>query len=767
MATELATAYISLVPSMRGVQGAISKEFAPAATAADKAGKDSGKKFSSGFGATVKNVAASLGAVFAVSKVVDFVKTSVGAASDLGETINKTRVIFGDGAGAIEAWGDTAATNLGLSKGQALEAASGFGNMFSQLGFASSKAQEMSTSVVGLAADLGSFNNLPTAEVSEMLSAAFRGEYDSLQRLIPNINAARVEQEALAMTGKSAASELTAQEKAAATLAIVQKDGAAAAGDFARTSGGLANSSKILGAQLQDLKATMGAALIPVLEQMTAAGIAAFTWVKENPEAAKNLAIAIAGIATAVIAYKSASAGISFGKDVANSAQSIVSGAQKAVTSLKGVGAAGGALDGLKLRAMFAGDALKSVGGKASSGFARVGGLLASAASGAADMAKSMGQAAAAATRAGIAAAGAAIKTAAMRAVQIAVAAATGIWTAAQWLLNVALNANPVGLIIIAIAAVIGIIALLWTKCDWFRNGVMAIWNGIKVAVGAVVEWFQRSVLPILTNVWNWIKTGVGVLWTAFSTYWGFILGAVRTVIEWIVANVWPKAKAAFDLFKSGVEAVWRIVSTNFTNMRNIIGTVMEWVRNHIGSKIAAVREIFNTIRDKIGDVIDWFRGIKDKIAGALSSVGDKILAPFKSAFNAIANAWNNTVGKLNFKFPDGIPGVGGKGVSVPKIPTLAEGATIKPRRGGTLAILAEAGRSESVVDTGLMNQRLSEMNMTRHLAAAMAAAPAPSTTPTTLVVVDQDGQLIGRMRVEAGVAMDSLADELLYRNAG
>lgn len=195
---------------------------------------------------------------------VKFGSDAIGAASDLNETLSKSKIIFGDNAKAMQKWAAGAATSAGLSKQAALEAAAGFGDMFSQIGFTQDAAAKMSKSTVQLSADLGSFNNLPTEDVSQRIAAAFRGEYDSLQALIPNINAARVESKALAMTGKDNAKQLTAQEKAAAVLAIVHKDGARAAGDFARTSDGLANQQKILAANFENVKAKIGKALLPV-----------------------------------------------------------------------------------------------------------------------------------------------------------------------------------------------------------------------------------------------------------------------------------------------------------------------------------------------------------------------------------------------------------------------------------------------------------------------------------------------------------------------
>jgi len=237
----------------------------------------------------------------AIGAVSSGIGTAITAASDMNETINKSNVIFGGNAKEIEKWANSAAKNVGLSKSEALDAAAGFGDMFKQLGFAGDTATKMSTSTVQLAADLGSFNNMPTADVSDKISAAFRGEYDSLQALIPNINAARVEKEALAETGKKTAASLTAQEKAQAVLTIVQQDGSRAVGDFARTSDGLANSQKILSAQQADMSATLGQILLPIMGKFTQIMSQATTFIMENKNVIIPLVGVLGGLAAAVV----------------------------------------------------------------------------------------------------------------------------------------------------------------------------------------------------------------------------------------------------------------------------------------------------------------------------------------------------------------------------------------------------------------------------------------------------------------------------------
>ncbi|MCB2413646.1 hypothetical protein LGT39_12405 [Demequina sp. TTPB684] len=225
---------------------------------------------------------------------------SIGAARDLTETVNMTTVLFGDQADAMLEWGDTAYKTVGMSKQAALEASAGFGDMFTQLGFASDQAADMSQTTVQLAADLGSFRDLPTADVIDRISGAMRGEYDSLQKLIPNISTARVQQEALAATGKKVASELTEQDKVTATLAIIQNDAAAASGDFARTSDELAGMQKKLAGVTEDLSARFGTQLLPAVTEVATAGLEALEWMGEHETETKVLAVTVGTLSTAI-----------------------------------------------------------------------------------------------------------------------------------------------------------------------------------------------------------------------------------------------------------------------------------------------------------------------------------------------------------------------------------------------------------------------------------------------------------------------------------
>jgi phage-related minor tail protein len=124
------------------------------------------------------------------------------ASSDLNESVTKSNAVFRDSSDTINQWADNAIDSAGLAEQTALDAASGFGNLFTQVGLGTGQAAQMSIALTELAADFSSFHNASQPEVIEAMTAAFRGEYDALQRFVPTINAAAVEQRSIAYTGK-------------------------------------------------------------------------------------------------------------------------------------------------------------------------------------------------------------------------------------------------------------------------------------------------------------------------------------------------------------------------------------------------------------------------------------------------------------------------------------------------------------------------------------------------------------------------------------
>jgi hypothetical protein len=189
---------------------------------------------------------------------------AIDAASDLNESLSKTNVAFGDSADEILAWSKTSANAFGQSRQQALEAASSFGLLFSSMGVTREESARMSRSLVELASDIASINNLSPEEALEKLRSGLVGETEPLRTVGVLLSAVTVEAKALELGLADTAAQLTEQDKVMARYQLILDQTALSQGDFARTSDQLANSQRILAAQVEDSSARFGQALLPI-----------------------------------------------------------------------------------------------------------------------------------------------------------------------------------------------------------------------------------------------------------------------------------------------------------------------------------------------------------------------------------------------------------------------------------------------------------------------------------------------------------------------
>jgi hypothetical protein len=207
-----------------------------------------------------------VGAVTAgVGALVDGIGASIDGASNLNETISKSGVVFGDSAAEVLAWSKTSADAMGQSQDQALAAAATYGNLFSTMGLGKAEAADMSTSLVGLASDLGSFNNVDPSIALDKLRAGLSGEAEPLRAMGVFLNEASVAAKAMELGLADSTDQLTEADKVQARYALIMEQTTTAQGDFARTSDGLANQQRINDAAMADLAATMGQALLPLM----------------------------------------------------------------------------------------------------------------------------------------------------------------------------------------------------------------------------------------------------------------------------------------------------------------------------------------------------------------------------------------------------------------------------------------------------------------------------------------------------------------------
>jgi ElaB/YqjD/DUF883 family membrane-anchored ribosome-binding protein len=173
-----------------------------------------------------------------------------------------------------------------------------------------------------------------------------------------------------------------------------------------------------------------------------------------------------------------------------------------------------------------------------------------------------------------------------------------------------------------------------------------------KESIGAALLPAVEAVLPYLQTFGQWAQDNPNTFLA--------IAGAVAAIAGAIVAVNIAMALNPFALIAGAVVGLGALLVIAYKKF-----------------------EPFRTIVDDIFGRIKWW------INNVTIPAVETLLTVFKSVFNGIASAWNNTVGKVKFTVPGWVPGIGGKGFDMPDIPMLANGGIVT---GPTLAMIGEAG---------------------------------------------------------------------------
>lgn len=232
--------------------------------------------------------------------------------------------------------------------------------------------------------------------------------------------------------------------------------------------------------------------------------------------------------------------------------------------------------------------------------------------------------------------------------------------TLAQWLLNAAMSANPIVLIITLIAGLVAAVITLWNTNEDFRNGVIAVWEAIKNAFGTAIEAiknFFSGLVQKVSEVFETIKTTIINVWnaivafltpilegikTAFSTAWNAIKTAVTTVVNAIkttITTVWNAIKTTvqtvMNAISSVISSIWNAIKSTVTNVVNGIKNTVSNVWNGIKSTVTTV---MNAIKSTISNI--W-NGIKTTVSNVINGVKSVISNGLNAAKNTVSNVLN------------------------------------------------------------------------------------------------------------------------------
>lgn len=235
-------------------------------------GDDAGDKASSGIGRIAGAIKA-ISVAVAGSVVFGFLKNlttelyEIAAAA--GETQSKFETVFQSATARAEQFVRDFANLAGLTRTELRETMGSVGGIAVSMGMGEEAAAGFSERVVRLAADMASFNNASPVETLQAIQAAFRGEYDPLERFLVQLTAADVQMRALTDTGKAHVDQLTKEDKALAALNLMYAQAKVQVGDLDRTSNSLANRKRRLIALTGEWKEMLALRLLPTFTEYT------------------------------------------------------------------------------------------------------------------------------------------------------------------------------------------------------------------------------------------------------------------------------------------------------------------------------------------------------------------------------------------------------------------------------------------------------------------------------------------------------------------
>ena len=242
--------------------------------------------------------------------------------------------------------------------------------------------------------------------------------------------------------------------------------------------------------------------------------------------------------------------------------------------------------------------------------------------------------------------------------------------------------ANPATIIIAGIVALIATIVLLWNKCEWFRELCYSLFEGLKQAWNATVQFFKscwdwfvglwNAAVEGVKNIWQGICDFFKLIWQGVCAYFEFVWNVLKTAFE-VVVNVimaiwqgicnaiqfaWQVIvdfiKLVWEGWKNIFQSVGNIIQGIWQGLCNTIKSIWEGIVNTIKSLWNGFKSIFesvgNSIRSVWNGLTSMISSVWNGVVNGVKSAWNGIISPFQSVVNSIKNIWDGI--KSMFKLP-------------------------------------------------------------------------------------------------------------------
>lgn len=640
MSVELATAYVTLLPSGKGFAAKTKQELGGLGAAGGNAGGQAASGFrskftsgTSGLGAKVgKGVALGFGGAFAgalaIGGIVAVGNELLTAGAQVEQFRKKSDVVFEGQSKAVQKWADANAASFGVTDDQLTGMAASFGDLLKPMGFTSGEAAKMSQEVVGLSGALSSWSGgtVSAADASDVLAKAMLGETDGLKALGIAISQDEINSKLAAEGKDKLTGAALAQAKAIATQELIFAKSTDAQKAWAAGGNKALNSQNKLKSMIGEVKETLAEKLTPALT-------VAATWIGTN--APKAVALLQRGFKAVQPTLQTAAAWLR----------------EKIPPAL------------VALRAGFA-----VVVSWVRANWPKISAAISSAAG-------------------------------TIRSVITAVVTVvTALWrTFGNNILTFVRSAwGPIQLIIKGAMNIIqGVIKTVTSLIsgDWKGawEGVKQIFRGVWQQIQGVVRQALNIIKLILTSAFEVIRGIVQRAWAGIKALISGALNAIRSGVS-------SQFNAIKSVISSVLNAARSVVSSIWNGIKSTISSAIGGIRSAASSGFAAVKGFItrpieqakSTVSSLLDGIKRLFSDLPGKITSTLSGLASAVAAPFKAMGQAIKDAWNSTIGGKGVTVPD-IPGLPGRGQRF-EIPRLHSGGEVTGPPGSEQLRILQAG---------------------------------------------------------------------------
>ena len=208
--------------------------------------------------------------------------------------------------------------------------------------------------------------------------------------------------------------------------------------------------------------------------------------------------------------------------------------------------------------------------------------------------------------------------------------------------LNAVMLANPIVLVIAAVAALVAAFIYLWNNCEEFRQFWIDLWESIKEIAIAVWEGLKE----FFSAAWEAIRTTAETVWNAVRDFFSGLWEGIKNIFMTVVNVISTFLTTVWNTIRNTVMTVWNAIKTFFTTVwegiKNIVTTAVTAISTFLSTAWNGIKTAITTVQNAIKTVVTTiWNGIKNTITTIVNGIKNTVTTAWNNIKSAVSNAVN------------------------------------------------------------------------------------------------------------------------------